>query len=405
MSDNLVIPPIWSALIGQDEVAHTLARAVRDAELLTRGEPGPAMTHAWLFTGPPGAGRSTAATLFASALVCAEQGCGQCQACRNAATNGHPDVVVFRPEGLFLVKEEAEELIRAAAMSPVSSPWRVVVIEDADRLNDFSGAMLLKQIEEPAPHMVWVLCAPTVEDVLPTIVSRVRHVALQTPTADAVAAMLVERYGIDDALASFAARASQGHIGRAKALATDDHARTRRQDVLRIPFGLRDLPSCVIAAAELVNAATEDARALTDPLDAAEVERLRQAWGADSDVRIKGQLKRSMDAAGKDLAKQQKVRATRSVRDQVDRALVDLMGLFRDVLVIQLDAGVPLVNEEMRAQIAQFAAKSAAADTRRRLEAIEHCRALITANVQLQLALEALMIELKDPWVRGILPA
>jgi DNA polymerase-3 subunit delta' len=395
------VSSIWDSVVGQDDIVTSLERAVLDAERRTRGEPGPAMTHAWLFTGPPGSGRSTAAACFAAALVCPEGGCGVCQACRTAPLGGHPDVDMVRPEGVNYLVKDARALVMTSELSPAKSFWHVMVVEDADRLTDAAVNALLKSIEEPPPHTVWILCAPSVEDVLPTIVSRARHVALRTPSARDVADLLVERYGVDRAIAAFAARASQGHIGRARALATDEHARLRRQDVLRIPLQLHDIPSCFMNAANLISAATEDAKAITDPIDLLEEEQLASAYGAGSDVRIKGQLKKSMDAAAKDLAKRQKTRSTRTVRDQIDRALVDLMGLYRDVLLIQFDSGVPLINEEMRPQLSQLARQGGANDTGRRLRAISYARAQVQAGVTPLLAMESLMVELKDPWIRS----
>ena len=392
---------IWDSLVGQDDIVTSLERAVVDAERRTRGEPGPAMTHAWLFTGPPGSGRSTAAACFAAALVCPEGGCGVCQACRTAPLGGHPDVDMVRPEGVSYVVKEARALVMTSELSPAKSFWHVMVVEDADRLTEAAVNSLLKSIEEPPPHTVWILCAPSVEDVLPTIVSRARHVALRTPSARDVADLLVERYAVDRAIAAFAARASQGHIGRARALATDEHARLRRQDVLRIPLQLHDIPSCFMNAANLISAATEDAKAIIDPIDLFEEEQLASTYGAGGDVRIKGQLKKSMDAAAKELAKRQKTRSTRTVRDQIDRALVDLMGLYRDVLLIQVDSGVPLINEEMRPQLTQVARQGVANDTGRRLRAISYARAQVQKNVTPLLAMESLMIELKDPWIRS----
>ena len=392
-------PGIWNSLVGQDEVVDQLIRAVDDADRRTRGDDGPAMTHAWLFTGPPGSGRSTAATSFATALICPEHGCGICQACRTAPLGGHPDVDVVRPEGLTYGVDDAKALIAQANLSPSNSHWHVIVLEDADRLTEQAANMLLKEIEEPPVHTVWVLCAPSVEDVLPTIVSRVRHVGLRTPSTQDVADLLVERYGVDRAMAAFAARASQGHIGRARALATDEHARLRRQEVLRIPLQLHDIPACFAHAANLLDAATDDAAAITDPLDAFEAEQLDASFGAGGDVRIKGQLKRSYDAAIKAMKQRQKTRSTRTVRDQIDRALLDLVGLYRDVLLLQVDAEQALINEEMRPQITKLASASTPVDTARRMLAITHTRAQLAANVAPITALEALMVRLKDPLV------
>ena len=393
--------PIWARLVGQDHAVAELERAVRDAGLIRLGEPGPGMTHAWLITGPPGSGRSTAAASFAAALACPEDGCGVCEACRTVPLGGHPDVDVISTEELSIKVDAIRELVVRASLAPIKSPWHVVVMEDADRLTDQAVNAMLKALEEPPAHTVWILCAPSVEDVLPTIVSRTRHIALRTPTTADVAALLIEHDGIDPAMASFAARASQGHIGRARALARDEHARMRRQEVLRIPLNLFDVPSCFAAAANLLEAATEDARAITDPLDEIEAVELAAQFGEASDTATKARIKRLMGTAAKDLERRQKARRTRTVRDQVDRALVDLQGLFRDVLAVQVDAPVELINEEMRPQIAQYAARTGASETGRRTQAIAYARTQLGSNVVPLLVLESLMVELKDPWIRA----
>lgn len=391
---------IWQRLVGQDQVIEQLARAVDDAERIRHGEPGPGMTHAWLITGPPGSGRSTAATSFAAALACPEDGCGVCEVCRSAPLGGHPDVDVITAPGLSYGVDDARDLVVRASMSPIRSPWHVIVVEDADRLTEQAVNVLLKVLEEPPPHTVWVLCAPSIEDVLPTITSRTRHVPLRTPSARDVAELLVQADGIDPVMAAFAARASQGHIGRARALARDEHARLRRQEVLRLPYALGDVPSCLAAASRLLEAATEDARAITDPQDEAEHANLLAEYGDGASGVTKAKLSRLMSSATKEMDKRQKTRRTRTIRDQVDRALVDLLGLYRDVLVIQLDATVPLINEEMRPQLAQLASRATENDTGRRLTAIAHAREQIEHHVTPLLALESLMVELKDPWLR-----
>ena len=391
---------IWDRLIGQHNVVEELSHAVADAGRIVMGEHGPAMTHAWLVTGPPGSGRSTAATSFAAALVCPEDGCGVCEACRTAPIGGHPDVAVVSTDTLSYSTENARDLVLQSEMSPIKSHWHVIVMEDADRLTDQAVNVLLKSLEEPPPHTVWVLCAPSSQDVLPTIQSRTRHVPLRTPSTADVAQLLMDNYGVDAAMASFAARASQGHIGRARALARDEHARLRRQEVMRIPFHLYDVPACFTSAASLLGAAEDDAKAITDPLDDAENLNLMAQFGYGAEGATRGKIKRLADSAGKDLAKKQRLRRTRTVRDQVDRALVDLMGLYRDVLAIQFDSEVELINDEMRPQLAQLAARSTTNDTGRRLRALTYTRQQIGANVAPQLALESLMVELKDPWIR-----
>ena len=385
------MPSVWDSLIGQDAVVEEFARAASDHS---------AMTHAWLITGPPGSGRSTAAVAFAAALQCPDHGCGTCSICTTAVAGSHPDVDLVRSETLSYGVEDARELVASAAVVPADAPWHIVVIEDADRLTEQAVNVLLKVLEEPPPHLVWLLCAPSPEDVLATIRSRTRSVHLRTPATSEVGGALRDRYAVDPAMAAFAARASQGHIGRARALATDEEARRRRQDVLRIPGGMRDLSSCFVAAEELLAMATEDAASITDPLDAAEEESLMRAYGFGAEGVTKARLDKLADRALKDLRKMQASRRKRAVRDQLDRALVDLITYYRDVLVLQLDAGVPLVNDEMRTQLTQEAASSSATDTGRRLDAIERGRLAVQANGALPLVLESMLVEVKDPLVR-----
>ena len=389
---------LWSGLIGQDDVIVTLQAAVRDAH--APGESGPAMTHAWLVTGPPGSGRSRAATTFAAALVCDEGGCGSCQACRTAGQGGHADVHVEIPEGLEILIDHVKPLVHMAAQAPMTATWRVIVIEDADRLNDRAANHLLKALEEPTPHTVWILCAPSVDDVLPTIASRTRHVGLRTPSVASITEMLVNDCGIDETLAAFAARASQGHVGRARALATDEMTRERRQQYLRSPMNLRDLPSCVVVAGEVFDAVSAVADARADRLDEEEVHLLKSRYYAEGVTRLTGALKRSHDAEAKELAKEQKRRRKRLVVDEVDRAIVDLIGLFRDVLTVQMQAGVELINGEMRAQIEQMAAGSTREDSVRRMDALEHERTVLFSESSPRAVLEAVMVQIKDPNVR-----
>ncbi len=389
--------PIWESLIGQPDAVNILTKAVADAELIRQGEAGPGMTHAWLITGPPGSGRSTAATAFAAALVCPLNGCGQCKVCRMAPVGGHPDVHIITPSGLSYGVEDARELVRLSSLAPIDSPWRVVVVEDADRLTVQAFDSLLKSLEEPTPHTVWVLCAPSVEDVLPTIISRTRHLSLRTPTTADVRDLLIHSYSVDPAMAAFAARASQGHIGRARGLALEESSRLRRQSDLRTVFNLRGVPSCVSAAGTLVASATEAANTRSDSLDSREDEQLKASFGIEEGTRVTGTSKKTVDAAKKQLLVTQKTRRKRMIRDEVDRSLVDLLGLYRDVLLIQVGSALELINQEMRPQLEQLATRGSAADSTRILEAIEYTRKSVGANTPPLLAVEALMIAIKDP--------
>ncbi|MEI7779208.1 MAG: DNA polymerase III subunit delta' [Actinomycetes bacterium] len=386
----------WDLLIGQSGVVAELDRAASAAHTDPGGRHSGAMTHAWLVTGPPGSGRSNAAIAFAMALMCPEGGCGECVDCRSVARRSHVDVEIIRPEGLSYRTGETRELVRRASIAPARGGWHVMIIEDADRLTESANNVLLKAIEEPPPHTVWVLCAPSTEDVLPTIRSRCRVVRLRTPDAAAVTAALIERDEVDPAMAAFAARAAQGHIGRARALATDEGARIRRQEILRIPTQSEDLASCFAAAANVLEAATEDAKSQTDPQDEKERSNLLRAYGEGGEGKGISRTPRGAKGAVKELEDRQTSRRTRTVRDSLDRALIDLLSFYRDVLVMQTGAEVGLVNDEMRTQLVQVASRSTPESTRRRIDVVSDARLALHANVAPLLALEALVVGLRS---------
>jgi DNA polymerase III subunit delta' len=375
---------VWAELVGQETAVATLRRAVG-------GEPH-AMSHAWLLTGPPGSGRSNAARAFAAALQCEDAGCGECTHCRTSLAGAHPDVTLVRTELLSIGVEEVRELVRRAAMSPTLGPWQVIVVEDADRVTERGADALLKSIEEPAPRTVWILCAPNPDDVVATVRSRCRLLSLQTPSLEAVSRLLQTRDGIDPALAAYAARVAQGHVGRARVLARDPEARERRSQVLQIPLRLSGLGACLSAAAQLIEGSTAEASAATGDLDVRERAELTEALGFGT----KGARPRQAQAAVKDLEEGQRARAKRFQRDAIDRALTELTGFYRDVLSIQTGSGSSLVNAELQPQIAVLARKSSPESTLRRIDALLGCRTALEGNVAPLLAVEATMIALVE---------
>ncbi|MFI9307985.1 DNA polymerase III subunit delta' [Streptomyces triculaminicus] len=402
---------VWDDLVGQDRVIEQLAAAARDADALVTAEAAPGgpgagpggaskMTHAWLFTGPPGSGRATAARAFAAALQCVSPdrayggpGCGFCDGCHTSLVGTHADVEVVRTDVLSIGVKETRELVRRAQLSPAGGRWQVIVLEDADRLTEGAGNVLLKAVEEPAPRTVWLLCAPSLEDVLPTIRSRCRSLTLRTPPAGAVADILVRRDGIEPELADRAARATQGHIGRARRLATDERARARRAAVLKMPLRVADMGGALKAAQELIDAAAEDAKQVAEEVDTKETEELRAALGAAAGTG--GRLPRGTAGAMKDLQDRQKRRATRTQRDSLDLALTDLTGFYRDVLAIQLGSRVEIANTDARDTLERIAAGSRPEATLRRIEAIVACRRALDRNVAPLLAVEAMAVALR----------
>jgi DNA polymerase-3 subunit delta' len=383
---------VWVDVVGQSEVVSVLTEAVRAPE---------SMTHAWLFTGPPGSGRSVAARAFAAALQCENGGCGTCQACHTALTGTHADVTVVIPEGLSFGVADARELVRAGSRKPSGGRWQIVIIEDADRLTERAANALLKAVEEPPPRGVFLLCAPSLhpDDVPITIRSRCRTMSLATPSAEAIAEVLVRRDGIDPAMAAWAGAAAQGHVGRARHLARDENARLTRKAVLDIPGSLTSLAACLAAADELILSAEEEARSRSAVLDTAETESWQLAYGAGGQGPGTGRgVARGAAGALKDLERRQKSRATRLNRDALDRSLVDLAGCYRDVLVVRARAGdAQLAHPDRRADSAALAGTLDPGAALIRLQAVLACREALELNVKPRVALEAMTSRLRLP--------
>ncbi|WP_026459870.1 DNA polymerase III subunit delta' [Schaalia suimastitidis] len=422
---------VWAELVGQEAVVAQLREAASAARLLlavdavpTAGElragsgmggfgaepvtsgthvdaavPGfgmasaRSMTHSWLLTGPPGSGRSIAALAFAAALQCTGDviGCGQCAGCRTAMLRSHADIRLVSTEATQIRVAEVRDLIGRAQLAPTQGRWRVIIIEDADRMSEHTANVLLKAIEEPPERTVWILCAPSSEDMLPTIRSRCRHVALRIPAAQAVADLLVARDGVDPEVALASARAAQSHIGLARALARDPKARQRRRDIITAPVRVRSVGEAVFAAEKLLEVAQEETAARLEARHAEEKATLLRQLGMDeADTR-----NRQGRARLKELEDEQKRRAKRAIHDTLDRALVDLLAIYRDVLMIQLNTGAALVNVDLADVVAEIAEDSSPQQTLARTRAIEVARQRLVSNVAPQLALEAMAVSLR----------
>src|SRR6266702_3840283 len=349
---------VFDDLVGQEPVVGELRAAAAAAAAVLRGEPNSGMTHAWLFTGPPGSGRSVAARAFAAALLCPDGGCGQCPSCHQVRAGTHADLLLVRPDGLSYGVRQTRNLVLRAAGAPSGGRWQVVLFEDADRATEQAANALLKAIEEPPPRTVWLLCAPSAEELVTTIRSRCRLVVLRTPPAEAIAGVLSAE-GVAPDRALTAARAAQGHIGRARLLATEP-----------------------------------EAAAISADLDQPERGALRRAFGEGSTG--KGVAKAVRGAAGalRDLEDRQKSRATRLKRDALDRALLDLAAFYRDVLAVQLGAPVDLASAGHKADVRRQAGGSSAEATVRRIEAVMTCRERLELNVAPLLAVEEMTLAL-----------
>lgn len=389
------------AAVFDEVVGQPAAVAVCDAAAVAAhagpGGAGAAMTHAWLFTGPPGSGRSVIARAFAAALQCPLGGCGSCPSCRTVLAGTHADVRAVVPEGLTISVQEMRAVVRRAATRPSTAPWQIVLIEDADRLTEGASNALLKSIEEPPPHTVFLLCAPSThpDDVSVTIRSRCRVVGLVSPPPDAIAEVLVMRDGVSEETARWAAAVCGGHVGRARALARSEASRHRRGAVLAIPGAVRTLADVFAEADGLFSAAKEAATEQSERRDEVERDELKMVYGAGGTGKGAATATRGMAGALKDLERAQKARSTRTIRDVLDGALVDLSGFYRDVIVYASGSTAALINPDVAGDVHTAAARIGAEGALRRLDAVLRCRAEMERNVRPDLAIEALMMKLR----------
>ncbi|MFT4219076.1 MAG: DNA polymerase III subunit delta' [Microbacterium sp.] len=366
----------WGAVWGQDAAVQTLREAASDPA---------AMTHAWLITGPPGSGRSTLAYAFAAALIAEPD---DDQAMRQVLAGTHPDLTALRTEGVIISIKDARALVERSYFAPAVGRYRVIVMEDADRMAERTSNVLLKALEEPPERTVWVLCAPSDADLLPTIRSRVRTLRLREPDVADVARLITERTGVDAATAEQSARHAQRHIGMAQRLATDADARARRDETLRAALRVRGVGDVVEVAGRIVQAATEDAKALTAERDEAERASLLRTVGVAEGAAVPPAVRSQLHALEDD----QKRRATRSLRDGLDRVLTDLQSLFRDVVMLQFGRDGELINHELEAQLRELADAWDAERALVVLDRVAETRRNLEQNVAPALALESLLV-------------
>lgn len=381
---------VWDALGGQPHAVDVFRRAAEASRGLGGPEQATAMTNSWLITGPPGSGRSTMGYAFAAALLCEQGGCGTCPSCTQVRARSHPDLTAVVTETVQLDIRTARELVERASMSPMASRFRVIVVEDADRMVARTSNTLLKAIEEPPASTVWILCAPSEADLLPTIRSRVRTVQLRVPTVGDVADLLVRRDGVEPAMAERAAREAQSHVGMAKRLATSPEAWSRRDASLDHVLQLRTTGEAVRKAAQLVAIAEEDGQAQSADRDEVERAEAFRSLGLEPGQAVP----RQMRGIVRDLEDHQKRRAKRAQIDGIDRILTDIQSLLRDLLLVQLETGTDLVNERRREEIESIARVSTPEATLASLDGISSARARLAANVPPVLAIEAFLIQL-----------
>ena len=379
---------VWESIIGQKSVCDMLsAIATGDSSKLAQS---------WLICGPPGSGRSNLARAFAAALESPDHGLDAepTRVTRQVLAGTHPDVSILATDKVTIGIDEVRELITVSEQMPSTAPWRIIIIEDVDRMLERTTNVLLKEIEEPAEHCIWLLCAPSAQDVLPTIRSRTRIVNLAVPQPDAVTQWLERSNGIEASVAEQAARLAEGHIGIAKLYATDERVRSERDELVAGVLNLRRASDAVLLADRLNADAKSQAEHDVERVAAREQADFRRINGLGESDRIPPKLRGAYNAiAKKDEIKR---KATRRSRDVLDRALNSIASVYRDVAVLQNNAeeSVGIINREHRAAIAELAAGMSRQGAVARLDHVAVARKRLNGNGNPLLVFEALFCAL-----------
>lgn len=379
---------VWDSLVGQKPVIDMLSR-------IAQGDPSQ-ITQSWLICGPPGSGRSNMARAFAAALESPDHGMSAepTRVTQQVIAGTHPDVTVLTTNKVTIGIDQVREIITTSEQMPATAPWRIIIIEDVDRMLDRTTNVLLKEIEEPAEHCIWLLCAPSAQDVLPTIRSRTRIVNLAVPSTQAVAGFLTSTTNVEPKVAQRAARLAEGHIGIAKLYATDERVMSDRDELVVGVLNLARASDAVLLAGNLIDNAKAQAEADANRITAGQEAEFRRINGLAPSDRIPPKLR----GAFNQIAKKDDVKrlVTRRTRDVLDRALNSIASIYRDVAVLQNNAedSVGLINLENRSSITELSVRLNRSGAVTRLDEVAHARKRLAGNGNPLLVFESLFCAL-----------
>ena len=379
---------VWDSLVGQKPVIDMLSR-------IAQGDPSQ-ITQSWLICGPPGSGRSNMARAFAAALESPDHGMSAepTRVTQQVLAGTHPDVTVLTTNKVTIGIDQVREIITTSEQMPATAPWRIIIIEDVDRMLERTTNVLLKEIEEPAEHCIWLLCAPSAQDVLPTIRSRTRIVNLAVPSTQTVAGFLTSTTNVEPKIAQRAARLAEGHIGIAKLYATDERVMSDRDELVVGVLNLARASDAVLLAGNLIDNAKAQAEADANRITAGQEAEFRRINGLAPSDRIPPKLR----GAFNQIAKKDDVKrlVTRRTRDVLDRALNSIASIYRDVAVLQNNAedSVGLINLENRSSITELSVRLNRAGAVTRLDEVAHARKRLAGNGNPLLVFESLFCAL-----------
>ena len=379
---------VWDSLVGQKPVIDMLSR-------IAQGDPSQ-ITQSWLICGPPGSGRSNMARAFAAALESPDHGMSAepTRVTQQVLAGTHPDVTVLTTNKVTIGIDQVREIITTSEQMPATAPWRIIIIEDVDRMLERTTNVLLKEIEEPAEHCIWLLCAPSAQDVLPTIRSRTRIVNLAVPSTQAVAGFLTSTTNVEPKVAQRAARLAEGHIGIAKLYATDERVMSDRDELVVGVLNLARASDAVLLAGNLIDNVKAQAEADANRITAGQEAEFRRINGLAPSDRIPPKLR----GAFNQIAKKDDVKrlVTRRTRDVLDRALNSIASIYRDVAVLQNNAedSVGLINLENRSSITELSVRLNRAGAVTGLDEVAHARKRLAGNGNPLLVFESLFCAL-----------
>jgi len=365
---------VWDDLIGQRRVAGFLERAVASDQV----------SHAYLFVGPIGAGKQTAARALACALLCDDGGCGHCGVCRRVRNGTHPDVMVTRPAGASsYIVSQVREVVHDVSLRPVEGKAKVYIIHEADRFNAESANAFLKTLEEPPAGVVFVLTAAQMDTVLPTIVSRCQVVRFSPVSSSAALDVLVERSGADPAEVRAALAASDGIVPRALEFLRSPVRRQTRALVLDVlkRLTLMDGHDVLMAARELLTAAKAPVAELKQAQVAELAERRELLGKGVSTTTVEDRYKREVTARERE-------------------SIIGLMSVteswLRDCLMLVGGVDELVMNADETDAIQEVAAVITPQALLKALDAVRRARRSISYNVSPQLVVETMLFNIQE---------
>ncbi len=367
---------LLSQLSGQPRVREFLARAVSSGRV----------GQAYLFLGAPGSGKLDAAWAFAQAVLCDEGGCGVCDTCRRVAHRTHPDVHCLAPESAtgYLVSQ-IRDLLDDVALAPVRARGKVYLIESCDLLHDSAANALLKTLEEPPEHVVFVLLGTSADVILPTIVSRCQQVPFRVVPPEEAARAVMRRTGVDEASCRMAVSVA-GSPERAVSFLKSAERREARRSVVR---ALDALP--LADEADILTFAREITEAVKAPL--AEVKAAQQA-----------ELEQSADYLSRGAVKQLEDRNKRELTARERSGIMEILAaarsLLRDVLMELQDPAYAPVNADVAEVVGRLAERVSVTGAACALDAVAACEQRVRKNVTPQLALEVMLFDLRKALCR-----